>query len=301
MNIYLTGGTGFIGQHLGKMLIEKGYHVTIATRNPDKYAGEEKNQLKYVPLKEEPVDQIADADVVINLAGENIFGKRWTKSVKRRIYDSRILTTRSLVSAMEKVETKPQLFISASGVDYYKDQGDKIITENSDAGDGFLAEVCRDWEAESAKAQKLDVRVVNPRFGVVLGKDGGALATMLPVFKAFIGGSLGPGTQYFPWIHIDDLCRGLVYTITNSELGGAVNVAAPEPVTMNEFTRTLGAVLSRPSFFKVPGVALQAALGEAAEMLTGSHRVVPEKLEKNGFKFSFKTLKPALQDLLLKK
>lgn len=300
MKFYITGGTGFIGSWLSRMLVENGHHIKAASRNPGKYSRNGSEKLQFVPLEDDPSGYLSEADVVINLAGENIFGKRWTKSVKKRIYESRIRMTSALVSGMEKADKKPHLFISASGVDYYKDQGDNVITEDSESGDGFLADVCREWEAESARAADFGVRVVNPRFGVVLGKDGGALATMLPVFKSFIGGSLGSGKQFFPWVHISDLCRSLLFVMKNEEISGPVNITAPEPVTMDTFTSVLGEVLSRPSMFRVPGFALRAAFGEAAEMLTGSHRVVPEKLQKNGFDFDFSTPKPALEDLLLK-
>ncbi|MBP3191474.1 TIGR01777 family oxidoreductase [Natronogracilivirga saccharolytica] len=300
MKFYITGGTGFIGSRLCQMLVEDGHHIKAASRNPGKHSGSGNEKLQFVPVQDDPSDHLSETDVVINLAGENIFGKRWTKSVKKRIYESRIRTTSALVSGMEKADKKPHLFISASGVDYYNDQGDDVITEDSESGDGFLADVCREWEAESARAADFGVRVVNPRFGVVLGKGGGALATMLPVFKSFIGGSLGSGKQFFPWVHISDLCRSLLFVVKNEEISGPVNITAPEPVTMDTFTSVLGEVLSRPSVFRVPGFALQAAFGEAAEMLTASHRVVPEKLQKHGFDFDFSTLKPALVDLLLK-
>ena len=327
MNIFLTGGTGFIGQHLTRALTDIGHNVTIATRNTGKHpryvlppiddnqepfvgktggtevgkSGKKQRaaHVRYVPLQDDLTPYLSGCDVVINLAGESLAGKRWTTGVKKRLYESRIDTTRSLVSSMKQLDIKPELFLSASAVGYYGDCGDEIVTEKRGAGDDFLAGLCRDWEEASSEAKSLGLRVVNPRIGVVLAADGGALAAMLPVFKAFIGGALGSGSQYFPWIHMDDLCRSMIHAIQTTELHGPYNATAPEPVTMSTFTEVLGDVLSKPSFFRVPEFALNMALGEAAAMVTTSLRVVPEKIRRQGFLFKFTDVREALVDVLI--
>ena len=308
MHIFMTGGTGFIGRHLSKMLISEGFNVTIATRNPDKYQAsgndgpsresDQRPALRYVLLQDDHRTEINQSDVVINLAGESLFGKWWTARVKKRLYDSRIQTTRSLVSDIKEVENKPDLFISASAVGYYGDRGDQIITEDQDSGNDFLATVCRDWEKEAQAASKLGTRVVNPRIGIALGTDGGALSTMLPVFRKGLGGAIGSGSQFFPWIHVDDLCRSILYAIQEKSITGPFNATAPNPVSMDVFSRELAHALSRPSFFKVPEVVLKSVLGEAATMLTASLRAVPEKLEKHGFCHNYPNLSDAFGDLL---
>lgn len=334
MNIFLTGGTGFIGKHLTRALTDIGHNVTIATRNTGKHpryvlppiddnqepsvgttGGSEvgttrgaevgksgKKQrtahVRYVPLQDDLTSSLAGCDVVINLAGESLAGKRWTAGVKKRLSESRVHTTRSLVASMKQLDKQPELFLSASAVGYYGDCGDEFVTEKRGAGDDFLAGLCRDWEAASSEAKSLGIRVVNPRFGVVLAADGGALAAMLPVFKAFMGGAPGTGSQYFPWIHMDDLCRSMIHAIQTTELHGPYNATAPEPVTMSTFTDVLGDVLSKPSFLRVPEFALKMALGEAASMVTNSLRVVPEKIRRQGFLFRFTDIREALVDVL---
>jgi uncharacterized protein len=296
MKVYMTGGTGFIGSHLISALTGRGDSVIAATRNPDKQ--KELEGVRYVPFGEGIAEHLAGCDVVVNLAGETLFGKRWTTKVKKRLRDSRIQTTRMLVDAMRSMKNSPGLLLSASGVNYYGDCGTEKITEDRGPGSGFLAELTRDWELAAADAVQLGIRVTTPRISVVLGNDGGALATMLPVFRAFIGGSIGAGTQYFPWIHVDDLCRSFLFAMDNEGISGAWNAAAPKPVTMNEFARELGRTLSRPSLFRVPEFALNMALGEAASLVTTSLRVVPEKIMKEGFDFRYPDIGDALNDLL---
>ncbi len=324
MNIFMTGGTGFIGGHLSQLFLKQGDKVTIATRNPDRHAasaqaqarnqeqgqGQAKEQgqdqrksdnalVAFVPLDSDLSLHMKECNVVVNLAGETLFGKRWTGSVKKRLYNSRIQTTRSLVDAMRRLDKKPDVFLSASAVGYYGDCGSEIITEKRGAGNDFLARMCHDWEHEALKAESLGIRVVIPRTGVTLGREGGALATLLPVFKAFIGGSVGSGTQYFPWIHIEDLCKSLVFAVRNEDFSGTFNATAPKPVTMNEFAKALGEVISRPSFFRVPEFALDLVLGnDAASMITNSHRAIPVKLHDNGFNFQYEDIGQALRQIL---
>lgn len=249
----------------------------------------------------QPLEQaVAESHAVINLAGESLFGKRWTPAVKRRLYNSRIETTRSLAAIMERLPSskRPEVFISASAVGFYGEGGANIRTEEDACGNDFLAHICRDWEQESLAVQKLGVRVVNPRIGIALGTSGGALKTMLPVFRSFVGGSIGAGAQYFPWIHVEDLGRSIMHMLASESCEGAYNASAPEPVTMDVFAAALGRVLARPAVFRVPEWALKMALGEASSMLTTSLRVVPRRLVDNGFRFTWPTVDKALEALL---
>lgn len=296
MKVFMTGGTGFIGGNLVRALVERGDSVIVATRNPDRH--EAGKQVRYITLEKGLAEHLGGCDVVVNLAGESLFGKRWTTAVKKRLHESRIRTTRMLVDVMRKMEDRPALMLSGSAVGYYGDHGSDKVTESSSSGSDFLAELCRDWEHAALEAGQLGVRVVTPRVGVVLGRNGGALATMLPVFRAFLGGSIGAGTQYFPWIHVDDLCRSFLFIMDNDGINGACNATSPNPVTMDEFSRELGRALSRPSLFRVPEFALNTVLGEAAAMITTSLRVIPEKILEEGFRFHHARISEALTDIL---
>ncbi len=296
MKIFITGGTGFIGGHLVRALVERGDTVVVATRSPEKKG--DSPSVRFVSLEDGLAGHLEGCDVVVNLAGESLFGKRWTAPVKKRLRESRIRTTRSLVDAMGRLDNKPALFISASAVGYYGDRGSDKVTEKHPAGGDFLAELCREWEQAAVEAEKYGIRVVNPRIGVALGREGGALATMLPVFRSFVGGSIGAGTQYFPWIHVDDLCRSFLFAMDNSAISGPFNASAPNPVTMDEFAKSLGSTISRPSLFRVPEFGLNLVLGEAAIMITTSLRVIPEKILGEGFRFRFEHVEHALEDIL---
>lgn len=297
MNILITGGTGFVGQELKEELLKDGHHLVIVTRNPKKYTDEAASNQRFISLDDNLVTEMEACDVVINLAGENIFGQRWNEEVKNRIYDSRINITRTLVDAMQKAENKPSVFISASASGIYGDRGDEILDEESSLADDFLAKVCKDWEAESQKATELGVRVANPRIGIVLEKGGGALEKMIPPFKFFLGGPIGDGKQYMSWIHRSDLVNALIYPIKNKEMEGAYNVCSPNPETMNTVAETLGDVMNRPSIFRVPKFAVNIAFGEAAQPILGSARMQPKKLQSNEFEFRFEELEEALADI----
>lgn len=296
--ILITGGTGFIGQELRELLLQEGHTLIVVTRSPEKYKDEAASNQQFISWDDNLIDAVNRTDAIINLAGENIFGQRWTEEVKQRIYDSRIDTTRKLVEAMEKADSKPEVFISASASGYYGDQGDQVVDEHHKAGDDFLARVCMDWETESQKASAFGVRVVNPRIGIVLEEGGGALGKMITPFQFFVGGPVGNGKQYMSWIHRTDLCRGLIYPIINEELKGAYNLCAPNPVTMNEFAETLGAVMNRPAIFRVPVFALKLLYGDAAKPITDSIRMQPQKLQIAGFEFGFEELEEALADII---
>jgi len=298
MRYLLTGATGFIGSYLRSLLLQEGHDLVVITRNPASSSDVQSSNQQFVSWEEDLVRVIEETDVVINLAGENLFGKRWTEPVKRAILASRVESTRRLVEAMERAEKRPELMISASAVDYYGDRGADLLEESEPSGFGFLADVCREWEEASRRAVELGVRVANPRIGIALQQDGGALQKMKLPFLLFIGGPLGSGEQYMPWIHMDDLCRALLYPVTTTAIRGPYNACSPNPVTMKEFSSAMGRVLNRPSLFRVPGWLLKGVLGEAALPVLNSRRVLPSKLQKAGFQFEFEDLEEALADLL---
>jgi uncharacterized protein (TIGR01777 family) len=298
MRILITGGTGFIGTYLRKHLLQRGYLVTIVSRNPEKYESETAQNQQFVSWKGDLVGEMEKADAVINLAGESIFGQRWTEETKQRIYSSRIDSTRQIVNAIRKANNPPSVLLSASAAGYYGDRGNEVIDETTEAGNDFLARVCIDWEAAAEKVTETGVRLAKPRIGIALEKGGGALQQMLLPFKLFVGGSIGNGEQYFPWIHMLDLCRGITFALENEKLNGAFNLNAPNPVMMDEFAKELGKQLGRPSIMKVPDFLLKLVLGEAAKPITNSLRLKPEKLEKLGFEFRFNHLEIALGDIL---
>lgn len=295
--ILVTGGTGFIGSYLCNELLKQGHFISIITRSPDKYSEEQSKNLQYIGWDDDLSAAMNEIDVVINLVGENLFGKRWTESVKKAIYDSRIESTKTLVEAMSKSSSKPELFISASAVGIYGDSGNQLLDESSPPGDDFLAKVCVDWEKESHKAIDLGVRVVNPRLGIVMEEDGGFLQIMKLPFQFFVGGPIGDGKQYLPWIHMDDLVRAIIFPINHEEMSGAYNVCSPQPEPMNRVAEALGNVLNRPSFFRVPEFVMRTALGEAAEPTLASLNVQPKVLQISGFEFKFEDLEEALADV----
>jgi uncharacterized protein len=301
MVVLITGGTGFIGGYLTDYLISKEHKVRILTRNPGRYELQQREDRLYVKISEDLTSEIERCDVVINLAGENLFDQRWTETVRRRILDSRINITNSLVKAIHKADKKPEVMISASGVDYYGDRGDDVITEESGPGEGFLTDVCTAWEKAAEPVKEAGVRLAIPRLSVVLEKDGGALQKMLTPFRLFTGGPLGNGTQYMAWIHMRDLCRSFRFVIGNEKARGVYNLASPNPVTMSRFASALGSALGRPSWFPVPEIMLKIAIGEASQAVLASHRVVPAKLQKWGFEFKYAEIEPALNQILKSK
>ncbi len=297
-NILLTGGTGFIGQELRTLLLKEDYYITVVTRDPRKYEDEAAKNQRFIAWDDDLTEAMNKAEAVIHLAGEGIFDQRWNEDVKKRIYSSRIDTTKMLVEAMKKAENKPEVFVSASGSGYYGNQGDRIMDESKPVAEDFLAQVCKDWEAESQKATEFGVRVVNPRIGIVLEKNGGALQKMLPPFWMGVGGPVGNGKQYMSWIHRLDLCKGLLFPLKNKSIRGAYNLCAPTPVTMNEFAKILGSVMNRPAIFKVPKIALQVLYGEGSKPIMDSIRMEPRVLNEANFDFRFDDLEEALADIL---
>lgn len=298
MNILMTGATGFIGTHLRRTLLQEGHDLVVITRSPDAYESVAAKNQQFVSWEEDLNDLMSRTDVVIHLAGENLFGQRWSESVKESIYESRIGLTSQLVDAMEKASRRPSLLISVSAVGYYGDGGDRILDESDDQGKGFLATVCRDWELTALKAADLGVRVATPRLGLALESEGGVLGNMLPFFRWFVGGPIGHGTQYLPWIHMEDLCRGLLFPIHEPELEGAYNLCSPEPATMDQFASALGRVLNRPSLFRIPAPVIRLVMGEASQAVLGSLRTQPAKLQKFGFEFLYEDLEESLASIL---
>ncbi len=298
MKYLISGGTGFIGSYIRPLLLKDGNYITIITRSPEKYRGEKADNQQFISWDGDLVKAASEANVVMNLAGENIFGFRWTDRVKKKIRDSRIQSTRKLVEAMEQAERKPELFISASGVNFYKSQGDDVIDESGVPGDDFLAQVCIDWELEAIKAQEFGVRTVIPRISPALQDGGGMIEKMKLPFLLFAGGPLGSGKQYVPWIHMNDLCRAIRFPVTQPDFEGPYNACSPMQVTMNELASAMGKTLNRPSFMRVPEFAMDLVLGEAASPVLGSLRVLPAKLLDNGFEFQFEDLEEALADIL---
>lgn len=300
--IIITGATGLIGTKLCRALFIRGDEVTVFTRSIESAKKILGDKFIYVRWDyKNPIqwqDSLMDQDAVIHLAGANLFGRRWSKEYKKIIIESRELSTRNLVSGLRNSQSKVKVFISSSGIGYYGSRGDEILTEKSKLGNDFLAHICDIWERETEKANEIGIRTSMLRQGIVLSDKGGALEKFIPAFKLFIGGALGNGKQWFPWIHIDDLMAIYLFIIDNAEISGAVNVVSPETVRMNEFAKTLGRVLNRPSIFKVPEFALKILVGEAAAALVSSQRAIPKKLIDTNFKFKFDRLEDALKDLL---
>ncbi len=295
MNVVIAGGTGFLGTPLATALRAAGHDVTLLTRGsagagrvawiPDGTAGDWARSLD-------------GADAAVNLSGESIASGRWTPKRKEAIRNSRILATRSLVAAMLQAQKPPAVFVSGSAVGYYGPRGDEPLIEESPAGTDFLAQVCRDWEAEAQRAADL-TRVVLLRTGLVLAANGGALPQIVLPFRMFAGGQTGSGEQYWSWIHRADWVGIVVWALQHAAVSGPINLTAPNPVKNREFAETVGRVLHRPSLLPAPAFALRTALGEMADalLLTGQ-RVLPSKVEADGYAFQHDELEPALRDLL---
>jgi uncharacterized protein (TIGR01777 family) len=299
MKIVVAGGTGFLGAPLTRLLTESGHQVVTLSRTPGNRQLRPQQTVAWTPDGSTGVwaAEIDGADAVVNLAGEPIADKRWTREQKARILSSRLLATRSLVEAMRHAARPPAVFVTGSGVGYYGPHGDEIVTEQTAAGRDFLADVCVQWETEAAKAAAV-ARVVAIRTGLVLARDGGALPKMLPPFWIGAGGPVGSGRQYWPWIHRRDWLSLVRFAIETPAAQGALNATAPHPVTNAEFAEALGRAMHRPAFVPVPAFALKLLLGELAEgALLSGQRAVPARAEQLGFKFTFKNLPAALSDL----
>jgi uncharacterized protein len=301
MRVLVTGATGFIGRALTLRLLGGGHQVSAWVRNTDRAGDQLGRDVRLVAASGGPsalAGEMARTDAVVNLAGESVLGGRWTAERKATLWQSRIQLTSSLVEAIRQSEQRPRVLVSASAIGYYADRGDQILDENSAPGNDFLARLCKAWEEAAMGAEQSGVRVFIPRFGVVLGLDGGALAQMLTPFKFGAGGPIGSGGQWMSWIHLFDLVEILATALDDNRYRGAVIAAAPAPVTNRAFARTLGRVLNRPSLIPVPAFALRALFGEGASVLTASQRVNPARLSGLGFKWRFADLESALRHIL---
>lgn len=296
MKILISGSSGLIGSALVRSLEGQGHEVMRLVRAQSR-GGE--HAVRWDPAGGR-LDRVLLEGVgaVIHLAGENVAAARWTTERKLLIRDSRVKSTELLASTIARLAKPPRTFLCASAVGIYGDRGDEVLREDSPPGTGFLADVCRVWEAATEPARNHGVRVANLRFGIVLSASGGALVKMLPPFKAGVGGVIGSGRQYMSWITLDDAVGAIRHTLETERLAGPVNVVAPNPVTNREFTRTLGRVLGRPTLFPVPAFALKMALGEMAQELLASQRAEPAKLLASGYTFLYPELEAALRHVL---
>ena len=300
MKILVTGSTGLVGSALVPLLTTGGHGVTRLTRSKNFSGGKLGESVAYWNPDARKIDPAVfeEHDAVVHLAGENVAGL-WTQDKKERIRKSRVEGTRLLSRSLAELGKPPKVLVCASAIGYYGNRGDEILTEESDLGEGFLAEVCREWEEACQPALEKGIRVVNLRIGLVLSPDGGALKTMLAPFRLGVGGTIGSGKQYISWISIDDMVGVIYHAISQENLNGPVNSVTPNPVTNREFTKTLAQVLGRPSFLSVPEFALRLLTGEMAEeMLLASTRAVPKKLLDTGYKFRYPGLDKALRHLL---
>lgn len=296
MKILITGATGFIGRPLCRELAEKGHELLVVSRSPDKA----RQKLPEGTEIRASVADFTDAapEAVINLAGEPIAEGRWTDQKKRRIVESRVETTRAIVDLCANAETPPRVLVSASAMGYYGDQGDRDVTEETPPNHEFAHEICDRWETEARKAESHGVRVAITRIGLVLDQGGGMLAKTLTPFKLGVGGRLGDGKQYMPWIHRDDMVRVLIFMLEHDEASGPFNASAPNPVTNAEFTRTLAGQLNRPAVLPAPATALKLAFGEMSRLLLTGAKMLPKRLEDVGFEFRYSSLDDALSEIL---
>ncbi len=302
MRVIIAGGTGLIGRALAADLVQDGHHVIVLSRTPERYTGHLPAGVqveRWDARRAEGWAHLADgADAIVNLAGENIAAGRWTPERKRRIRESRLNAGRAVVEAVQAASNRPRVVVQASAVGYYGPCGDEEVTENHPPGSDFLARVCVEWEASTAPVEELGVRRPILRTGIVLSTEGGALPRMLPPFKLGLGGRLGSGRQWFPWIHIRDEVRAIRFLVEREDASGPYNLTAPNPVTNAELTRALGRVLGRPALLPVPALALKVLFGEMATVLLDGQRAVPRRLLEAGFSFEFTDVEAALRDLL---
>lgn len=299
MKAVIAGGTGFVGKELTNELIRHGYDVTILTRNPGNKKTEERlHYVKWLSEEAKPEAELEGTDVFINLAGESINSGRWTEERKKNILDSRVTATRELVRIMKTLDEKPKVLVNGSAIGIYPVSEIGTFTESSNvSGNGFLSNVVNIWEREAIEADKAGIRTVLARFGVVLGTEDGALPRMAMPYKLGAGGKLGSGRQWVSWIHIWDAARAIRFAAEHDTIEGPMNVAAPNPVRMNDLGKTLAKVLGRPHWLFVPEPALKLALGEMSTVVLEGQRVLPDKLTKSGFVFQFPLIRGALNDL----
>lgn len=294
MKILVTGASGFIGRNLVRAAVSRG-HAVVATSRRQKPIDGVLGVVEWDPTaRPAPADAFEGVDAVVHLAGESVGVGRWTKKKMARIRESREIGTRNLVAGMAQAPCKPRVLASSSAIGFYGERGEDEVTEAAPAGRDFLAEVAAAWEREALAAEKLGMRVVVIRTGIVLGRDGGALREMLPPFKFFVGGPIGGGRFWWSWIHIEDLVNLYLFALETDGVTGVLNGTAPNPVTNREFAKALGAAIGRPSFMPTPWVLLRLMIGKFANYLVCSQRVLPEATRKAGFEFRYPDLPSAL-------
>ncbi|MCC3747715.1 TIGR01777 family oxidoreductase [Rouxiella badensis] len=299
MKILITGASGLIGRRLTETLLSQSHQVTALTRAPERAA-------KLLGPQVQLWNTLADKtsldgfDAVINLAGEPIADKRWTKDQKQKLCDSRWQLTEKLAALINASTNPPSVFISGSAVGYYGDQGQAVVAEDEPPNKQFTWQLCARWEALALAAESERTRVCLLRTGVVLSQKGGALSKMVLPFRAGLGGPFGDGQQYMPWIHIDDMVNAILFLLNHETLNGAFNLVSPYPVRNDQFSALLGEILHRPSFMRVPASVVRLLMGESAILVLGGQRAIPQRLEDAGFEFRYTELKPALEDVLEK-
>ena len=298
MKVTVTGATGTLGRDVVGALLDRGDSVTVLSRDADRARSAlgEVRAFEWKDPKAEgpPVEALEGQDAVVHLLGEPV-AQRWSEGAKQEIRDSRVLSTRNLVSALAGAAKRPQVLVSQSASGWYGARGDEPVDESAPAAGDFLAEVVKEWEAEASEAQELGMRVALTRTGVVLSESGGALEKMLPFFKAGVGGPVAGGRQYVPWVHADDVVGAILFCLDRPDASGPVNLTAPEPVTNKELSKALGRVLGRPAVAPVPALAVKTLYGEMASIVTSGARVVPRRLQELGYDFRRPELEPALR------
>lgn len=314
MKILVTGATGTIGRPLCAHLLSSGYAVAALTRNKETAFEKVHARSHIVQWDLSPstpkmenfelndwTKQCGEIDAVINLAGEPLVGKRWSKAQKDRLYYSRINATRAIVTAIQEKRIKPHTLLNASAIGYYDYDSEKSFTEDDGPGSSYLSKLCEDWEAEAKKAESYGVRVVQLRTGIVLSRDGGTIKQMLPAFKMFLGGYFGNGSYAFSWIHIEDVIRAISFILENKEINGPINIVSPNHSTNKEFVKAVGKALGRPAVLSIPYFAVWLRFGEMADILYNSQIIKPHRLLEKGFSFRYSDLSKAVDNILIKK
>ncbi|KIP20300.1 Epimerase family protein [Anoxybacillus ayderensis] len=300
MNILIAGGTGFVGKALTTYFTRNGHHMYILTRNAQKRENDPYvHYVQWLTDGANPIEQLPSIDVIINLAGESINSGRWNEARKRTIVESRLQATNAIYDLITNMKQMPNVVIQASAIGIYGTSLDQTFTErNETTGTDFLAQTVKRWEEAGRRMEALGVRTVFMRFGIILGRDGGALPRIVLPYKWFIGGTIGHGKQWMSWVHIEDIVGAIDFVIRHENVSGPINVTAPYPVTMEQFGKTVANILHRPHWLSVPSFALKVLLGEMSMLVLKGQRVIPEKLLQAGYHFSFPTIDQALANIL---
>lgn len=298
MHILITGGTGLIGAHLIPMLLNRGHQITVVSRHPDTARKQFEGNIRlWSDLNQQQT--LNGIDAIINLAGEPIASKRWSRRQKRRLCESRWQITDRLVSLIKASDTPPATLISASAAGYYGDTREQYCTEDDNGSDGFTHQLCARWEALALNAASEHTRVCLLRTGIVLSRNGGALKKMILPFRLGCGGPISNGRQYMAWIHLDDAISAISWLLNNSDLTGPFNLVAPAPIRNQQFAILLGAIMHRPVWLRIPGTIIRLIMGEMSTLLLDSQNLHPQRLENSGFQFQWREAKGALNNLLL--